>query len=609
MPDNLTAAPFYISSTVFLKKSLNAVSSYDESLFFTGIRFFANKNYTYAMQFFNEIINKYPNSNFYVSSYFLLGDCYRKTKQYQKALDTYQKAINLSPKNDTVAQTLFEMAEIYKKMRFYSRARAIYKSVINDYATTKWSQKARYMLAKSYYDEKRYDKALNLLLGIDKNSPYYSLSMLLAAEIFIKEHNDAKAVLAYYATSNRLKDIDVANYYNELIDVAKALCRFNDYGGANDIFKYVAGYGTEDILESVYLGEMSCDLNKGDYADLKQKGEYIVKNSKNRAFVKQAKKLLDEAKLQKGNINKNTIDEILKKYANDPDVASLAFYVYARKNYRQNNYKEALNYILKLKKLYPQSIYNKKASSMAIKSINNLLEDFYAYPDKQKLDFIYKTVETLGCFDANMCRLALALAVTGRIEDMGFILPHIKNKNCKGVLYAKYYIEKGLYKKALEYAGNIEGVAPYVYYVNLVIGDVNYFKGSYKKAVEFYKQALGVKDKLIREYVYTKIANALYLEGDYKQSAQYAESVDMKLFKGFSDYINAMDLYAMGEYKKAIELFKTLSDNLDYQEKALFYISISYLKEGDKKSAEIYFKKLKDSYPDSEYIKALKALL
>ena len=609
VPSALVAVPFYISPTIFLKKNINGTSSYDESLFFTGIKFFANRNYTYAAQFFDEIIKKYPSSDFYVSSYFLLGDCYKNMKQYQKALDVYQKAIELSAKNDTVAQTLFSMADIYKKMGFYSRVRRIYASIVKDYATTKWSQKAQYLIAKSYYDEKMYNKALNILLNIGKNSTYHSLSMLLAAEIFIKENNDAKAVLAYYSMSNKLKDIDIAQYYKELIDTAEALCRFNDFNGADDIFKYVESYHNEDVFESVYLGEMRCDLNRGSYDDLNNKGEYIVKNSKNRAFVKEAKKLMDEAKLQKGNVNKNTINEILRKYANDPEVASLALYVFARKNYRQNNYKETLNYLLKLKRLYPKSIYNAKAKNFAKVCIDKLLEDFYKYPDKEKLEFIYNSVVTLGAYDANMCRLALALAVMNKIDKMHAILPHIKDKNCKGSLYAKYYIETGEYKKALEFAGNIEGVEPYVYYVDIVVGDVNFFKGAYKKAVELYKQALAIKNELVKEYIYLKMANAMYLDKNYENSLKYLNNIKMKVFENAADYIKATDLYSMNRYKKAIAVFKLLSNSLDYQERALFYISISYLKIGDKKEAETYFKKLKDRYPNSDYIKALKVLL
>ena len=609
IPSNLIAVPFYSSPSIFKKSGQNGEVSYDETLFFTGVKFFANKNYTYARQFFKEIIDKYKSSDFYVSSYFLLGDCYKNMNQNQKALDTYKQAIALSPKNDTVAQTLFSMADIYKNMKFYFQARSIYKSVAKDYANTKWGELARYLLAKSYYDEKRFNKALNLLLNIDKSNRYYSLGMLLAAEIFIKQKNDAKAVLAYYSMSNNLRSIDISKYYRELIDVAEALCRFNDYKGAKEIFSYVGESDYTVILENLYIGQMKCDIDRGDYGDLNKKADYLIKNSKNKKIVKEAKKLLDEEKLEQGNIGKDAINRILDKYANDPEIASLALYVFAKKNYRDNNYEEAANYLLKLKKLYPASIYNKKAEPMAINSINRLLNDFYLYPDKEKLDFIYDKTVGLNAYKADMCRLCLALSVMREIDRMKDILPYIKNKNCKGALYAKYYIEKGEDKKAIEFAGNIESEKPYIYYVDIAIGDINYFKGSYDKAVEFYKQALGVDNKLVKNYAYLRIADTLYTDKKYVDSMSYLKHVKIKAYQNKAEYLKAMDLYNIGRYEAAIKLFKGLSNSLKYQELSLFYAAVSSIKLNKEKNAEKYFKKLKNAYPNSEYIKALKALL
>ena len=609
IPSTLTAIPFYISDKVFMKKNTQESASYDESLFFMGIKMFANKNYSMAAQFFKEIIDKYPQSSFYASSYFLLGDCYKSAKNYQKAIDVYKKAIQISPKNDTVAQTLFSMAEIYANMKFYLRVRSIYKSIMKDYANTKWSDKAGYMLAKSYYDGNKFDKALNILLNTKKNSSYYTLSMLLSSEIFIKENNDAKAVLAYYSMSDKLNSIDIQNHYKELIDVAGALCRFSDYSSADAIFKYIETSVNNDITEKSYIGRMRCDLDKSDYDDLKNRADYIISNSKNSKNIFEAKKLLDEAKLKKGDVNKDTIDKILNKYANDPDVAALALYVYAKENYKNGEYKKAVSYIIKLEKFYPSSPYNQKTNTVANKCIDKLLDDFYRYPNRQNLDFIYNSVIHLNAFEADMCRLAVALSATDKIGSMNKILPHIKDKNCRGAMYAKYYTEKGNNKKALEYVGNIEKSTAYIYYVDIVMGDVNYFKGCYGKAAEFYKKSLKITNKLVKNYISLKIAHTLYASKKYEQSIQYADRVKIELYRNKARYLKALDLYCLNRYKKSISELEGIVDDLNYKERALFYISLSYIKLHDKANANRYLKKLRDAYPDSEYIKTLKVLL
>ncbi len=607
IPSNLIAVPFYISDKVFMKKNAQESMSYDESLFFTGVKMFANRNYSMAAQVFEEIIDKYPESNFYINSYFLLGDCYKNAKKYQKAISVYKKVIDIAPKNSTAAQTLFNMADIYANMKYYTRVRSIYKSIIKDYANTKWSDKARYMLAKSYYNQNKFDKALNILLNTDKNSSYYTLSMLLSSEIFIKENNDAKAVLAYYSISDGLNSIDIQVYHKELIDVADALCRFSDYSGAGTIFKYIET--NSDILEKSYIGRMKCDIDRSNYDDLKTRANYIISTSKNKNNIFEAKKLLDKAKLKRGDVNKDTINRILNKYANDPDVAALALYVYAKKNYKNGNYKKAIGYIIKLKKFYPTSSYNQKTHTMAKESINKLLDDFYRYPKKHSLDFIYNAVIYLDAFEADMCRLSIALAVTNNTEGMNKIVSHIKDKNCRGSMYAKYYIEKGDEKKALEYVGDIERSSPYIYYVDIIIGDVNYFDGHYNQAVEFYKKSLNIEDKLVKNYIYLRIARALYASKECEQSIQYTNKVKITLYQNEAKYLKAIDLYNLSKYKKGISEFGCVVDDLDYRERALFYISLSYMKLNDEASAEKYLKKLENTYPNSKYIKTLKVLL
>ncbi len=607
VPKDMIATPFYISESVFIKKRNQTTQSYDETLFFTGVKMLANRNYGMAMEFFKEIIKKHPNSKFYLSSYFLLGDCYKNKKEYNKAIETYKKAIRLSPKNDAVAQTLISIADIWISKQYYSKARDIYKSIIKDYATTKWGKIAKFLIAKTYYDQKLYKKAVARFVEVDKNSEYYPLALLLAGECFIKQKDDARAVLAYYSMSKYLNRIDILAYHKELLDVAEALCKFNDYNAARTVFRYVESSKNQDIIEQSFIGRMKCDLLSGDYDDLSTKADFIINGSKDKDRIKEAKKLLDKAKLKSGKVDKKTIDEILNRYSKQPDIVSLALYVYAKKSYRNKRYKEALDYLLKLKKLYPASKYNKEAEPIASDSINKLVDDLYKDPNKQKLEFIYDSVTALNAYKADMCRIAVALIAFKEIDRLSKILPYAKDQNCKKVLYAKYYIEKGYDKNALEALDDVDKVKPYINYVNMVMGDINYFKGSYEAAFEFYKKALDINEEMLKDYVRIKVAQSLMQAKKYKLSLKYL-NIESRLYPDKILYIKALDYYNLGEYKKDIVLFKQLLGNLEYKEESLFYITISYLKLKDKKMASEYLDKLKKQYPKSRYLKTLKVL-
>ncbi len=609
VPSNLIALPFYLSGSIFIKRQNQTAESYDERLFFTGVKMFANKNYNMAVEFFKEIINKHPQSKFYVSSYFLLGDCYKNTKEYSKAIEIYRKAISLSPKNSIVAQTLLSIADIWISKKYYSKARDIYKSVIKDYSTTDWGNTAKFLLAKSFYDQGRYNKAEGLFVEADKKSKFYALSFLLAGECFIKDKDEARAILAYYTMSKRLKDIDIDKYHNELIDMAKTLCKFNDFKAAKDIFGYVQSSDNQDVVEMSYLGEMECDIAKGDLKDLNKKADYIIHNSKNKKRIKEAQKLLDKAKLKSGNINKKTIDKIMEKYKKQPDIISLALYVFAKKNYNDKNYKEAIDYLSQLKKLYPSSSYNKDAKPIVNDSIDKLLDDFYKNPNRERLDYIKDAVILLNGYEADMCRLAVGLIVFDEVDSLSKFLPYAKNQNCKKALYAKYYIEKGFDKNALESLNDVDKTEPYIYYIDMVMGDINLFKGSFDSSVEFYKKSIQINIPILKDYLKVKLANALMNAGKYTDSLNYL-NVKLRIFKDKIGYIKGIDYYNLKKYKKAIAIFKQLTNiGLAYKEKSLFYIAISYIKLKDKENAQKYFDKLKKEYPSSEYLKTLRVLL
>ncbi len=608
VPKELVSLPFYISDSVFVKKRSQTTESYDETLFFTGVKMFAQRNYTMAVEFFKEIIKKYPNSKFYVSSHFLLGDCYKSRKDYAKAIEVYKQAIKLSPKNDTVAQTLLSMADIWLSKQYYSKARDIYKSVIKDYSTSRWGNEAKFLMAKSYYDQKRYKKAVSLFVDIDKKNEYYPLSFLFAAECFIKDKDDARAVLAYYSMSKFLNKINAANYHKELTDVAGALCRFNDYKAADTIFSYVEKTKMQDAIEESYLGRMRCDLLSGNLDDLKTKAEIIIHSSKNKDRIKKAQKLLDKAKLQGGDVDKKTIESIIKKYKSQPDIVSLALYVYAKKSYRNKNYKEALSYLLKLKKMFPASRYIKDAKPLEQDSINNLIDNFYKHPNKEKLDFIYNSIVSLNAYTADMCKTAVGLIVFGDIDRLSKILPYAKDRECKKALYAKYYIEKGFDKNALESLDGVEKSKPYIYFVSMVMGDINYFKNSYDNAYSFYKKAYNINNALLKDYLKMKMADTLMLEGKYSESLNYTD-LKFKIHSDKIQFIKGLDYFNLKRYKKAVAVFKQFQDNLKYEEKALFYTAISYIKLKDKKNAKVYFDMLRKKYPSSRYLKTLKVLL
>lgn len=607
-PVSLLATPFYVSENTFSPVEKSKVS-YDETLFFSGVRAFYIKNYQLAAAFFREIIEKYPQSPFFISAYFLLGDCYKNMKNYDLALKTYTRAIKLAPKNGALAQTLFSMASIYEEKKMFMAARNIYYRVIKDYAGTKWAEEAEFLLGLSYYKENRCRNALDRFLNIDKASEYYPVSMLLAAECFYRMKDYAKTVLAYYYMSNRLNSIDPKVYYRELGDVGVALCKFEDYKQAEKVFDYMESTRIDSIIEYSYLDRMKCDLKKGDYDDLDFRGAYILKHSKNAHLRKEARKLMDEAKLKRGEVSEKTIDEIMAKYRNDPEVVTLALYVYAKKNFLDKNCRGTLKYLVKLKKLYPESKYNQESSGMAAKCINKMLEQFYKQPNLDEINYLYSVAVLLKPRGADMCRLSWGLVFAGETGLVEKIMHFISDDECKSAVLAKFYVEMGNNMKALDIVNKLKRFPPYVYYIDMVFGDINYFNGDYSKAIGLYENALKIKNRLMDDYLRLRMAKALFRLGKYDKTIKTLDNITVSIYSDEVIYLKGLTLYKMGKFKDAIELLKNLLNNLKYKERVLFYLTMAYHKLNDKKRSMEYFNQLKRFYPNSEYLKVLEAVL
>ncbi len=607
-PVGMIATPFYVSENTFspIEKSKK---SYDETLFFSGVRAFYIKNYQLASAFFRKIITKYPESPFFISAYFLLGDCYKNMKDYDLAIKTYNRAIRLAPKNGLVVQMLFSIADIYEKKGMFVSARNVYKKVIKDYIGTKWAEEASFLLGLSYYKENRCRDALGRFLNVQKGSKYYALSMLLSAECFFRVKDYAKAVLAYYYMSNSLDMVNPKVYYRELSDVGVALCKFEDYKEANKIFDYMESTHDEDVVEYSFIGRMRCDLKNRDLNDLDNRGNYILKHSRSPKIKALAKKLMDEAKLERGTVSEKTIDKIMAKYRNDPDVISLALFVYAEKNYREGNCDKALKYLIKLRKLYPESEYNKDGSPIASECINKLLNQFYTNPSRDLINSLFSAEVLIRPKKVNLCKLSWGLIFSGETEKVEKIMHYISDDECRQAVAAKFYAEMGDNMKALDIVDNLQRIEPYVYYIDMIFGDINYFRGNYRKAIGLYENALRIKSGLMKDYLSLRIARSWFQLKDYNKSINVLKSIKLPMFLNDALFLKGICFYRSGRLKIAAEVLKNLINNLQYKERVLFYLAMIYYKLNDEKDAMHYFDQLRMFYPNSDYSKVLEALL
>jgi tetratricopeptide (TPR) repeat protein len=135
------------------------------------------------------------------------------------------------------------------------------------------------------------------------------------------------------------------------------------------------------------------------------------------------------------------------------------------------------------------------------------------------------------------------------------------------------------------------------------LGDTYYSEKKYKKAIEFYEEAIALDDK--EAFYYIHCGEAYLLDGDEDEAEEYFERA-IELDPETSDvvtteyWIHGFRYYREEKYDKAIEFYKK-AISLDDKD-AHYYQSCgnAYLADGNEDEAEEYFERAIELDPDLE---------
>ena len=108
---------------------------------------------------FEELREKYPQSNFSQEAYFRLGNFYYNQKRYKEAIEEFEKIIQLFPQSPLLSESYYWMGWSYFKLTDYKKASEYFKKVEEDEENLDLGQRAKFMVAESWYNLKDYQKA------------------------------------------------------------------------------------------------------------------------------------------------------------------------------------------------------------------------------------------------------------------------------------------------------------------------------------------------------------------------------------------------------------------------------------------------------------------
>ena len=108
---------------------------------------------------FEELREKYPQSNFSQEAYFRLGNYYYNQKRDKEAIEEFNKIIQFFPHSPLLSESYYWMGWSYFKLTDYKKASEYFNQVEEDEENLDLGQRAKFMVAESWYNLKDYQKA------------------------------------------------------------------------------------------------------------------------------------------------------------------------------------------------------------------------------------------------------------------------------------------------------------------------------------------------------------------------------------------------------------------------------------------------------------------
>jgi TolA-binding protein len=108
---------------------------------------------------FEELREKYPQSDFSQEAYFKLSNYYYNQKRYKEAIEEFDKIIQFFPQSPLLSESYYWMGWSYFKLADYKKANEYFNKVEEDEENLDLGQRAKFMAAESWYNLKDYQKA------------------------------------------------------------------------------------------------------------------------------------------------------------------------------------------------------------------------------------------------------------------------------------------------------------------------------------------------------------------------------------------------------------------------------------------------------------------
>jgi len=171
-----------------------------QAVFGKAYCYFNLKNYSDAAYYFNEFVNRYPDSELKVEALLRLGDCYYGTKNFTNAIDVYDKVFGSSMSKKADGFSYYQYGKTLLKVKRFNEGIKILRQLQKKFPSSKYADDGQYLIGWSYFKKRLYNKAVTEYKRTLKIYPKTNLRPVIYYSIgdaFYNRRNYYKAVTYY----------------------------------------------------------------------------------------------------------------------------------------------------------------------------------------------------------------------------------------------------------------------------------------------------------------------------------------------------------------------------------------------------------------------------
>lgn len=220
--DDYFSSRNFTQASDYYKRAMNTGYNADYALFQSAYMSGLNKNYNQKISELEDLLSKYPNSEYGDDALYEMGRAYIMLENNPKTIETYKRLITTYPSSNLAPKAELETGMVYFNQHDYNNAIPAYKKVIAEYPASEEAGTALESLETIYINTNNVDEYLKYAKTLGKNIESGTMTkadsiMFVAAEKQYIAGNHSEAISSLNSYINRYcpggKFCTLAQYY------------------------------------------------------------------------------------------------------------------------------------------------------------------------------------------------------------------------------------------------------------------------------------------------------------------------------------------------------------------------------------------------------------